>query len=116
MDVFLAFMQALMGTCKEKAADIDPLSLPLQDRFNLLLEEASSVLASGTHPFPNAGVTGVESDGGVCVGIGGRSHRPALTVNLLADLERMFDTETGVDVANEDLCHFVRASIGFSGQ
>lgn len=111
IDDFATIIQALVVTCKGKAADIDPLPLPLQERFNVLLEETRSVLASGVRLCASAGVTSVGGDDTDSVGIIVGSGHPALTVTFLADLEGTFDTETGVDVVNEDLCRFVRASI-----
>lgn len=81
--------------------------------MNRLMDDVSDTLTQGHIPILSAAV-GINIESARLAtdrSNGGANYVPKVAVKMLADMEGMFDTETGIDVENDELCRLVQASI-----
>lgn len=104
-------VQTLWQSFKAKAPTEESPPPSLQHRFDGLLEDAANAFQSDAIPCPLAaalvasrGVT--ETSGGVA----GIDIYPDLTLANIEAVEGVFDTAIGVNVENDQVCRFVRAT------
>lgn len=104
-------MQTLWVAFKTKAPTVESPPPSLQHRFDGLLEDAAGALQPDSIPCPLAMALvagrGVMETSGGSEGI---DTYPDLTLANIEAVEGVFDTAIGVNVENEQVCRFVRAT------
>lgn len=98
-----------------KSQATDTISLTLKERFDGLLRDTSAVLASArvasrlegpSGPALSTQEAGLASDANSEAPVG----NPHLTIANVEALQGVFDTNTGVNIENEEMCRFLRAA------
>lgn len=104
-----------MSAVRAKSPETETTPFTLQERFDVLLRDTSAVMASGQVASSFAEPSGPAlptRDGGLASEANNEAQvrNPHLTIANVEALHGVFDTNTGVDVENEEVCRFLRAA------